>query len=86
MRRLRDLPQGREIDGVDGRLRIADRGTVYRLADARITCRTVERSKLDAAVADPTNENLEELRASTDKLMRALGRILIEIARQQSAS
>jgi hypothetical protein len=41
---------------------------------------------LDAAVADPTNENLEELRASTDKLMRALGRILIEIARQQSAS
>jgi hypothetical protein len=41
---------------------------------------------LDAAVADPTKENLEELRASTDKLMRALGRILIEIARQQSAS
>lgn len=41
---------------------------------------------LDAAVADPTNDNLEELRAAADKLMRALGRILIEIARQQSAS
>ena len=39
---------------------------------------------LDATVAQSTDENLETLREATDKLMRALGRVLIEISRQRS--
>ena len=50
MRGFGDQPQGCEIDGVHGRLRTGKRGSVYRLADARIVRRTVERSELDAAV------------------------------------
>src|SRR5215469_984221 len=51
-------PQGCEIDAVDSRLRVADGGSVYRLADARIACRTVERCKLDAAVLELQHEML----------------------------
>jgi len=38
---------------------------------------------LDAATADPTDETLDELHDAADKLMRALGRVLIETARQR---
>lgn len=40
---------------------------------------------LDAAVANPTSENLQRLRDETDKLMRALGRVLIELRRVRGA-
>ncbi len=40
---------------------------------------------LDAAVANPDADALDELRKATDELMRALGRVLIEIERQRSA-
>jgi hypothetical protein len=40
---------------------------------------------LDAAAAEPSGYSLDELREAADKLMRALGRVLIEIARQRSA-
>jgi hypothetical protein len=39
---------------------------------------------LDAAVSNPGDSNLDELYESTDKLMRALGRVLIEIELQRS--
>ena len=35
-------------------------------------------SALDRASVDPTDAHLEQLRAATDELMRALARILIE--------
>ena len=38
---------------------------------------------LDAAMANPTDEVLDELHDAADKLMRALGRVLIETARQR---
>lgn len=41
---------------------------------------------LDATVANPSDENLDQLREATDELMRALGRVLIEIERQRGAS
>jgi hypothetical protein len=40
---------------------------------------------LDAAVANPTAENVQRLRDETDKLMRALGRVLIELRRVRNA-
>jgi hypothetical protein len=40
---------------------------------------------LEAAVADPTDDNLDELGDATDKLMRALSRVLIEVARKRRA-
>jgi hypothetical protein len=40
---------------------------------------------LDAAMANPTDDVLDELREATDKLMRALGRVLLEVERQRSA-
>lgn len=40
---------------------------------------------LEAAVANPTDENLNELHEAIDKLMRALSRVLIEVARQRNA-
>jgi hypothetical protein len=46
---------------------------------------SITRDALDAASADPTGEALEELRKSADSLMRALGRVLIEIERQRPA-
>jgi hypothetical protein len=40
---------------------------------------------LEAAVANPTDGNLNQLHEAVDKLMRALGRVLIEVARQRNA-
>jgi hypothetical protein len=40
---------------------------------------------LDAAIANPTDDHLDELHEATDKLMRALGRVLLEVERQRSA-
>ena len=37
---------------------------------------------LDAVKTNPTDEALEQLRDAADKLMRALGRVLIETTRQ----
>jgi hypothetical protein len=39
---------------------------------------------LEATTSDPSDKNLDELHESTDKLMRALGRVLIEIGLQRS--
>jgi hypothetical protein len=39
---------------------------------------------LDAAVLNPSNSKLDELHELTDNLMRALGRVLIEIELQRS--
>lgn len=38
---------------------------------------------LDAATENPTGEALDDLREAADQLMRALGRVLIETARQR---
>jgi hypothetical protein len=38
---------------------------------------------LEAASANPTDEALDELRKAADQLMRAVGRVLIEIADQR---
>jgi DNA-binding FrmR family transcriptional regulator len=40
---------------------------------------------LDAAVANPTDDHLDELREVADQLMRALARVLLEIERQRSS-
>jgi hypothetical protein len=40
---------------------------------------------LEAAVANPTDGNLNEVHEAIDKLMRALSRVLIEVARQRNA-
>jgi hypothetical protein len=40
---------------------------------------------LDAAVANPTDSALNELSEATDKLMRALARVLLEVERQRSS-
>jgi len=46
---------------------------------------TIVSDALDAAVANPTDNTLDELREAADNLMRALGRVLIEIERQRSS-
>ena len=46
---------------------------------------TIVTDALDAAGANPTDAALDQLREATDKLMRALGRVLIEIERQRSS-
>jgi hypothetical protein len=38
---------------------------------------------LEATVANPSDSNLDELHESTDRLMRALGRVLIEVELQR---
>jgi hypothetical protein len=40
---------------------------------------------LDAAVANPTDSALNELSEATDKLIRALARVLLEVERQRSS-
>jgi hypothetical protein len=40
---------------------------------------------LEAAVANPTDDNLDKLREATDKSVRALSRVLIEVERQRNA-
>ena len=44
---------------------------------------TIVTDALDAAAADPADGALDELHEALDKLMRALGRVLIEIERQR---
>jgi hypothetical protein len=62
-----------EPHGVDPALRDRVMGQIPIVTDA-----------LEAAVAKPTDDNLDELREATDKLMRALSRVLIEVERQRS--
>jgi hypothetical protein len=38
---------------------------------------------LDAALANATDETLDNLREATDKLMRALGRVILEVERRR---
>jgi hypothetical protein len=38
---------------------------------------------LDAASANPSDETLDELQQAADRLMRALGRVILEIERQR---
>jgi hypothetical protein len=40
---------------------------------------------LDAAISNPSDDALDDLREAVDNLMRALGRVLIELERQRSA-
>jgi hypothetical protein len=40
---------------------------------------------LEAVVANPSDDKLDKLREATDKLMRALSRVLIEVERQRNA-
>ena len=40
---------------------------------------------LDAELANPDDDTLDELRKATNELMRALARVLIEIERQRTA-
>jgi hypothetical protein len=67
---------GRESDphGVDPALRDRVLGQIPIVTEA-----------LEAAIANPTDDNLDRLREATDKLMRALSRVLIEVERQRSA-
>jgi hypothetical protein len=58
--------------GVDPALRDRVMGQIPIVTDA-----------LEAAVANPTDDNLNELREATDMLMRALARVLIVVERQR---
>jgi hypothetical protein len=58
--------------------------------DAKVRDRVMQQipvvtDALDAAIANPTDDVLDDLRDATDELMRALGRVLLEIERQRSA-
>jgi hypothetical protein len=69
------VEKGKDSRGIDPALRERVMEEIPVLEDA-----------LDAAVANPTDDRLDQLRAATDLLMRALGRVLIEIERQRNAS
>ena len=68
-----DGPPGRVANG-DG---VQDPGLRERVGDA---VAEFERC-FDAAVAQPTSENLDALREATDRLMRAGARVLMELDR-----
>jgi hypothetical protein len=58
--------------------------------DAKLRQRVADEIKimtraLDAATVAPTNRKLDELRAASDHLMRAVGRVLIEIEFQRGS-
>lgn len=55
------------------------------LRDRVIEGINVTRDALDAAAANPSDEAHEELRKAVDNLMRALGRVLIEIERRRGS-
>ena len=74
--------QGTDVAGNGGDDR---RGIDPTLRDRVIDQITIVTEALDAAAADPTDAALDQLREAADKLMRALGRVLIEIARQRSS-
>jgi hypothetical protein len=67
------LGDDRDPDGVDPALRDRVMEQIPIVTDA-----------LEAAVAHPTDDKLDELREATDKLMRALSRVLIEVGRQRN--
>jgi hypothetical protein len=60
------------------------RGVDPALRDRVIEQIPIVTDALEAAVADPTDDNLDGLREAADKLMRALSRVLIVIERQRS--
>ena len=64
---------------------VSDPGGIYPTLRDRVmeNIRAVA-DALDAAVANPDDAALDALRAATDELMRALGRVLIEIEHQRS--
>jgi len=63
----------------------SQRGIDRNLRERVIEQITIVSDALDAAVANPTDNTLDELREAADNLMRALGRVLIEIERQRSS-
>lgn len=61
-----------------------------RRIDPKVRARVMEQipvvtDALDAAIANPTDDVLDGLREAADELMRALGRVLLEVERQRSA-
>jgi hypothetical protein len=64
------VPDDDDRAGIDSSLRERVTEQIDILTDA-----------LNAASADPSDERLDQLQEATDHLMRALGRVLIEIAR-----
>lgn len=46
----------------------------------------IVKEALDTAAANPSDSALDELQAAADQLMRALGRVLIEIERYRKSS
>jgi hypothetical protein len=67
-------------DNTDG----APTGVDQALRDRVIEQIAIVQDALDAAVANPTDSALNELSEATDKLMRALARVLLEVERQRS--
>jgi hypothetical protein len=70
---------------VSGNTDGAPTGVDQALRDRVIEQIAIVQDALDAAVANPTDAALNELFEATDKLMRALARVLLEIERQRSS-
>jgi hypothetical protein len=68
-------------DNTDG----APTGVDQALRDRVMEQIAIVQDALDAAVANPTDSALNELSEATDKLMRALARVLLEVERQRSS-
>jgi hypothetical protein len=68
-------------DNTDG----APTGVDQALRDRVTEQIAIVQDALDAAVANPTDSALNELSEATDKLMRALARVLLEVERQRSS-
>ncbi len=62
----------------------APTGVDQALRDRVIEQIAIVQDALDAAVANPADSVLNELSEATDKLMRALARVLLEVERQRS--
>jgi hypothetical protein len=63
----------------------APTGVGQALRDRVVEQIAIVQDALDAAVANPTDSTLNELCEATDKLMRVLARVLLEIERQRSS-
>jgi hypothetical protein len=72
-------------DGVSDNTNGAPTGFDQALRDRVIEQIAIVQEALDAAVANPTDPALNELSEATDKLMRALARVLLEVERQRSS-
>jgi hypothetical protein len=70
--RGRDVPSNHKMGGLSPNLRdrVAEEMAVFTEA-------------LDAAMANPTSDALDKLRDAADQLMRATGRVLIELERMR---